>query len=115
MSSSKTIKYNQDGTCSVNLNFYEIANIVSGIRPYILLDHYDKNLEGMNKLTINHEPCSMDLFYKLPDLEAFILSVHQVNQPFSTLTIVTLAIECIPGDFFEYVQIPPYSYHSVQV
>ena len=105
MTFSKTIVYNDDGTYSVSLKLDEIADIVSGTKPYILLDHYDKNLEGLNKLTIYHEPCLMDSHSKLPDLEAYVLSVHKINRSFSTLIIVTLAIDCVPVEFFDNVPV----------
>ena len=48
--SSTTIDYNEDGTYSINLYLDDIAPIISGVRPYIFLDHYDKNLKGLNNL-----------------------------------------------------------------
>lgn len=104
--SSTTIDYNQDGTYSVNLKLDDIAPIVSGIRPYIFLDHYDKNLEGLNNLTIHHESRFMDKFLPLPDLEARILSLHVINQDDETLTILTIVIDVIPQDFFDLVKQP---------
>lgn len=98
-----TIDHKADGSYSVSLYLDEIAHIVSGMRPYILLKRYDKTIKLLNKLTIHHKACPMDSFPKLPDLEARILSVHKINTFFSKLFIVTLVIDATPGDFFDYV------------
>lgn len=99
--SSTTLDYNEDGTYSINLYLDDIAPIVSGVRPYIFLDHYDKNLKGLNNLTIHHEPRFMDAFTQLPNLEARILSLHEINQGLETLVILTIVIDVIPKDFFD--------------
>ena len=57
-----TIDHNDDGSYSVSLYLDEIAHIISGMRPYILLKQYDKNIETLNKLTIHHKACPMDSF-----------------------------------------------------
>ena len=101
--SSTTLDYNEDGTYSINLYLDDIAPIVSGVRPYIFLDHYDKNLKGLNNLTIHHEPRFMDAFPQLPNLEARILSLHEINQGLETLVILTIVIDVIPKDFFDLV------------
>ncbi len=98
-----TIDHNVEGSYSVSLYLDEIVHIVSGMRPYILLKQFDKNINTLNKLTIHHKVCPMDSFHKLPDLEARILSVHKINTLFSKLFIVTLVIDAPPGDFFDYV------------
>lgn len=98
-----TINHNTDGSHSVGLYLDEIAHIVSGVRPYILLNRHDKNIETLNKLTIHHKACPMDSFPKLPDLEARILSVHKIKTFLRKILIVTLVIDTPPGDFFDFV------------
>ncbi|MBK6959552.1 MAG: hypothetical protein IPH22_15815 [Nitrosomonas sp.] len=98
-----TIDHNADGSNSVNLYLDEIAHIVSGMRPYVLLKRYGKNIKLLNKLTIHHKACPVDSFPQLPDLEARILSIHKINTFFSKLFIVTLVIDTVPRDFFDYV------------
>ena len=97
------IDHNADGSHSVDLYLNEIVHIVSGVRPYILLNRSDKYLKRIHKLTIHHVACPMDSYPKLPDLEARILSVHEIKKFFNKLLIITLVIDAPPSDFFDFV------------
>ena len=98
-----TLDYNDNGSYSVTLHLNQIAHILSGVCPYILIEQYDKSLETIDKLTIRHEARMGDSFYQLPDINAHVLSVHQIRSFCSYFAIVTLVIEKPPGDFFDFV------------
>ena len=68
-----------------------------------MLQEYDKNLKGLQNIMIYHELLSMDAYPQLPNLEARILSVHQINKALTTLIIVTLVIDSVPEAFFDHV------------
>ena len=97
------IDHNADGSHSVDLYLNEIVHILSGVRPYILLNRSDNYLKRIHKLTIHHVACPMDSYPKLPDLEARILSVHEIKKFFNKLLIITLVIDAPPSDFFDFV------------
>lgn len=98
-----TLDYNDDGTYSVTLYLNQIAHILSGVSPYILIDHYEKNINTIDKLTIHHAPRTGDSFYQLPNIQAHVLSVHQIHSFCGYLAIVTLVIDAPPSDFFDFV------------
>ncbi len=100
---SQSIDYQPDGSYAISLYLDEIAHIVSGVRPYIILDKYDKNLETVKKVKIFHESRSMDAYPQLPDLEASIVSIHQISRFFKPVIIFTLIIEGIPEGFLDFV------------
>ena len=98
-----TLDYHDNGSYSVTLYLDQIAHILSGVCPYILIDQYDKRIKTIDNLTIHHKARTGESFHQFPNIEAHVLSVHQIRSVCSYLAIVTLVIDKPPNDFFDFV------------